>query len=307
MKPRILFMGTDSHSGYILNFLLNHNFNVVAVVSQPDKQQGRKKQIVPTIVKQIAINNDIPIYQPDNLSKNYHDLLEIEYDVLLTVAYGQIVPNELLKHTKVINLNVHYSLLPKYRGSSPVQSAILNGDEKTGVSLMEMVEKLDAGDIYVQEEVEINQKYTATELFGTLNDLACQMLLKNLDEIVNNKIKSRKQNEELATYCKKISKNDEHINFNDDVVNVYNHIRSLLDNPGCYFMVNDVRYKIHKAEYELANSTPNKVIKLDKNGLKIGCKNGNIIITKLQPAGKKPIDINNYVNGSKICVNDDVN
>lgn len=305
MNTKILFMGTDQHSGFILRYLLENNYNIVGCVSQPDKVQGRKKELTPTVVKTIANEYNINVYQPANIKTDYQELLDIDYDVMLTVAYGQIIPEELLNNTKGLNVNVHYSLLPLYRGASPVQSAISNGDKTTGISIMEMVKKMDAGDVFIQEQMEIEKNDTTTTLFEKLNTKACKLLDQFFIDFENDKIKRTKQEEDKVTYTKMITKEDEHINFSINVDEVYNKIRSLLDYPGCYFMINDNRYKIIECHKDYNSSIIGSISNVDKSGIYLGCEGGNIVVTKLQPAGKKPMDIKSYLNGkSELSIGD---
>lgn len=306
MDTKILFMGTDQHSGVILKYLIDNNYNIVGCVSQPDKPQGRKKTLTPTVVKSIALEHNIDVYQPVDIKTDYHELLDIDYDVMLTVAYGQIIPVELLNHTKGLNVNVHYSLLPLYRGASPVQSAISNGDKVTGISIMEMVKKMDAGDIFLQKEIQISQDDTTSTLFDKLNAKACELLDQFFDDFVNGNVKRISQEEDKVTYTRMINKEDEHINFNQHVDEVYNKIRSLLDYPGCYFMIGDNRYKIIKCHKDYDSSIIGAVSEMDKTGIYLGCEGGNIVVEEIQPAGKKPMDVKSYLNGKSDIKSGDV-
>lgn len=294
---KILFFGTDSHSAQILQFLIDNNYEIVGCISQPDKIQGRKKQLIPTKVKEIAINNNIKIFQPEKLKEDYDFIFDLDYDVALTVAYGQIIPASILNQDNKLNINVHYSLLPKYRGSSPVQTALLNGNTVTGISLMEMIPELDAGDVFVQEKIDIDKDDTATTLFEKLNAKACLVLDQYLEKIWNKEIIGIKQNSEEATFTKKINKELELIDFTKDGDEIYNNIRALLDNPGCYFIKNNKRYKIIKAREVSGNYQKNTIIDIKKDYILIGCSKNAIKILEIQPEGKKPMPISAFLNG----------
>lgn len=304
MKPKILFMGTDIHSATILDFLIKENYPIVACVSQPDKPQGRKKILTPTKVKSLAQEHNIDVYQPISIKTDYQPLLDLDYDILLTVAYGQIIPQALLDHAKVCNVNVHYSLLPQYRGCSPVQSAIKDGCSETGVSIMEMVKKMDAGQVYVQAHCPIDEDDTTTTLFNKLNKLAIELLPDALDKIINDPNSGAIQNEDAVTFTSMITKEDEHITGNRDVITTYNQIRSLLDEPSCYFMVDNVRYKILACRYNHESSVVNAISNITNDSIWLGCVDGNIVVEQIQPAGKKPMSVKQFLNGAKLQVGD---
>lgn len=304
MKPKILFMGTDIHSATILEFLIKENYPIVACVSQPDKPQGRKKVLTPTKVKSLAQDHNIDVYQPVSIKTDYQPLLDLDYDILLTVAYGQIIPQGLLDHAKVCNVNVHYSLLPQYRGCSPVQSAIKDGCSETGVSIMEMVKKMDAGQVYVQAPYPIAEDDTTTTLFNKLNNLAIELLPDALEQIVNDPNSGEVQDEAAVTFTSMITKEDEHITGNKDVITTYNQIRSLLDEPSCYFMIDNVRYKILTCSYNQESSIVNAISNITNDSIWLGCVDGNIVVNEIQPAGKKPMSVKQFLNGAKLQVGD---
>ena len=304
MKPTILFMGTDIHSATILDYLIKENYPIVACVSQPDKPQGRKKVLTPTKVKSLAQEHNIEVYQPISIKNDYQPLLDLDYDILLTVAYGQIIPQVLLDHAKVCNVNVHYSLLPRYRGCSPVQSAIKDGCRETGVSIMEMVKKMDAGQVYVQASCPIAEDDTTTTLFKKLNKLAIELLPDALEKIINDPNSGEIQDEDVVTFTSMITKEDEHITGNKDVITTYNQIRSLLDEPSCYFMVNNERYKILACSYNQESSIVNAISYIANDSIWLGCIDGNIVVNEIQPAGKKPMSVKQFLNGTKLQVGD---
>ena len=297
-KQRIVFMGTPIFASDILNGLITGGFNVVLGVCQPDKYVGRKKILTACEVKQLCLEKDIPIFTPDRIKNDYDEIFRYEPDLIITCAYGQIIPKALLDYPKYGCINVHGSLLPKYRGASPIQTALLNGDDKTGISLMYMNEKMDEGDILFQDEIDIEIYDTNTILFDKLSKLGLEMLLKHLPDIFDNNINPVKQDDSKATYTHKLDKDIEEINFNDNVLNIYNHIRALLDEPGCYFKIKDKKYKIIKAFYENSdNCNCNTFIGLESDYLRIDGKDGFIKIYEIKPEGKNSMDAKAFYNG----------
>lgn len=305
---RIVFMGTPKFSATILEALLNGGYNVVLCVSQPDKPVGRKKILTPSPVKIVANAHSIDIFTPNSIKNEYQKILDYKPDLIITCAYGQFLPKELLDAPVYKSINVHGSLLPKYRGASPVQRAIMNGEDKTGITLMYMNEKMDEGDILVQESLPIDIKDTSTTLFDKLSDLGLKMILDFLPKLFDGNVNPIKQDHTKATIASNLNKDDEHIDFNNDVLSVYNHIRGMLDNPGCYFIVDDIKYKIHETFYkESSNTKPSYIYGLDGDSFNIGTNNGYIQILKIQKEGKSIMSSKDFNNGvgkslvGKIC------
>ena len=297
-KQRIVFMGTPQFASKILEGLLINEYNIVCVVCQPDKAVGRKHLLQACPVKQLSNDKMIPVISPENIKNDYQEILEYKPDLIITCAYGQIIPKQILDYPKYKCINVHASLLPKYRGASPIQSALINGENKTGVSLMYMNEKMDAGDILYQESIDIDIHDTNTSLFAKLADLGLKILLEHLPDIFEDNINPIRQDEDLVTYAKKLDKDIEHISFQDQVINVYNHIRGLLDEPGCYFMIKDRKYKIIKAFYEISDAVnPNTFIGLENDYLRLDCLDGYIKVYEIKPEGKNVMNSKAFHNG----------
>ena len=227
---RVVFMGTPNFSVPILEALIKE-YEVVLVVTQPDKEVGRKKILTPSPIKEVALNNNIEVFQPIKIKEDYQKIIDANPDIIITAAYGQIIPKIILDYPKYKCVNVHASLLPKYRGGAPIHWAIINGDEYAGVTIMYMAEKMDAGDIISQDKIKINDLNTS-ELTNELSILGRDLLLKTLPNIFSNNINPIKQNENEVTFAYNISKEDEKINFNNDCVKVYNQIRGLSLVPG---------------------------------------------------------------------------
>ncbi|MBO7676198.1 MAG: methionyl-tRNA formyltransferase [Erysipelotrichaceae bacterium] len=298
-KQRIVFMGTPEFASNILKGLYEAGFNIVGVVSQPDKEVGRKRILQPSPVKQLAIELGLPVVTPVKIRNDYEEVLSFDPELIITAAYGQIVPKAILDYPKYKCINTHGTLLPKYRGGAPIQRAIINGEKETGMSIMYMNEKMDEGDILYQKSLPIDIHDTNADLFHKLSDLALEMLLEFLPRLFEGDFTPIKQNHEEATYAYNLDKEIEHISFNDDVLKVYDHIRGLLDNPGCYFMMKDRKYKIEKCFFEYDDKVdPNTFVGLEDDYLRFDCNNGYIKVYMIKPEGKNSMDGKSFYNGA---------
>ena len=300
-KIKILFMGTPDFSVNVLNGLIE-NYNVVGVVTQPDKEVGRHKELRPSPVKKVALKNNIKVYQPINIKKEYNDLLELDVDMIVTCAYGQIIPKELLDFPKYGCINVHASLLPKLRGGSPIHTAIIKNYPRTGVTIMYMVEKMDAGDIISQADTPIYPTDNLESLHDRLSIMGTKLLLETIPKIINNDINPIPQKEEEVTYAWNIKREEEHIDFNKSVIDIFNQIRGLSPVPGAYALLDGVNVKIYAAHISESFFTERKngeIGKVYKDGIGVSCKDGEIIITDIQFAGKKRMKVADYLNGKK--------
>ena len=279
--------------------LFRSGFNIVGVVSQPDKEVGRKRILQPSPVKQLAIELGLPVVTPVKIRNDYEEVLSFDPELIITAAYGQIVPKAILDYPKYKCINTHGSLLPKYRGGAPIQRAIINGEKETGMSIMYMNEKMDEGDILYQKSLPIDIHDTNADLVHKLSDLALEMLLEFLPRLFEGDFTPIKQNHEEATYAYNLDKEIEHISFNDDVLKVYDHIRGLLDNPGCYFMMKDRKYKIEKCFFEYDDKVdPNTFVGLEDDYLRFDCNNGYIKVYMIKPEGKNSMDGKSFYNGA---------
>ena len=296
---RIVFMGTPEFASNVLKGLVENNYNIVGVVSQPDKEVGRKRILTPSPVKEMALNYGLKVLTPVKIRKEYEEVLSLEPDLIITCAYGQIIPKALLEYPKYKCINTHGSLLPKGRGGAPIQRSIMNGEDKTGITIMFMNEKMDEGDILYQEEMPIDIHDTNATLFNKLSNLALDMLLKFLPEYIKGNYKAIKQDNSEATYTYNITKEEEFISFNDDVKKVYDHIRGLLDNPGAYFVANDKKYKLISVDFEYCNDTDAGLIRgMEHNYFRIDAVNGFIKVLKIKPEGKTEMDARSFFNGA---------
>lgn len=297
-KIKIVFMGTPDFSvGPLVK--LNEAYDVIGVVTQPDKEVGRKKEIKFSPVKEYAIENNIKIFQPEKIRTDYKDILDLNPDIIITCAYGQIIPKEILDYPKYGCVNIHASLLPKLRGGAPIHKAIINGYDKTGVTIMYMDEKMDSGDIIYQEEIPILDTDDAGTLFDKLSILGSNMIIKVLPSIIDGTNDRIKQNEEEVTYAYNITREEEHIDFNKTTKEVFNQIRGLNPWPVGYATLDDKKVKIFSSN--LGNSTKEgkfgEIINIYNDSLGIKTKDGEILIKEIQLEGKKRVFVKDYLNG----------
>lgn len=299
MNERIVFMGTPDFAANVLEGLLENKYNVVGVVSQADKKVGRKQVLTPSPVKEMALKYDLPVFTPACIKDDYQDILALKPDLIITCAYGQFIPSVLIDYPKYKAINTHGSLLPKYRGGAPIQYSIINGENKTGISIIYMTKKMDAGDILYVKELPIDIKDTNTTLFAKLSDVARNALIEFLPLFFKGEFNRLPQAENEVTFAYNLTKQDEYINFNDDVLKVYNHIRGLLDNPGAYSILDNKKYKFMEVGFDYANNTSPCVFKgLEEDYLRIDCQNGFIKVFNIRPEGKNTMDGKSFYNGN---------
>ncbi len=300
-NPRIVFMGTPDFSVPVLD-LLNKTYGVKAVVTQPDKEVGRNGKIVYSPVKKYAMLNNIVVIQLNKIKDSYDEVISLDPDLIVTCAYGQILPKELLEYPKFGCINVHASLLPKLRGGAPIHRAIINGYKKTGVTIMYMAEGMDNGDIISQSEVDILDTDTTSILHDKLSILGSKLLISTLPSILDGTCKRVSQNDSEVTFAPIIKKEDEHIDFSKTSLEVYNLIRGLNSFPGAYFYLNGKRIKVFESiignEY-YTDKINGEIVKLYKDGIGIKTSNGVIILTNIQPEGKPRMSAKDYINGLK--------
>lgn len=300
---KVIFFGTPEFAVPFLNHLeVDNRIEVEAVVTQPDKPVGRKKEITPPPVKVFAQKMDIPVMQPEEVKNNteFIELIKgLEPDFIIVVAYGAILPKEILDIPKYDCINVHTSLLPMYRGASPIQSALLNGDKEIGVSYMSLNEKLDTGDIYLLKKVEIDEKDTQETLFKRLSDIGATLLPSVLIDIEDGVLTPIPQNEDNATYCTKITKEDALFDPKKDNADlIINKIRAFTPWPGIYMMYKDKRLKLLEIEKYNGNEKVSKGEFVSKDGLLLlGTNDGILNVKKLQPEGKNPMSATDFING----------
>lgn len=308
MSEKIIFMGTSSFSKEVLQMLIDEHYNVVGVVTQPDRYVGRKRVLHESDVKKLALAHHIPVVQPEKIRNDYQDVLNLEPDLIITAAYGQIVPKQILEAPRLGCINVHASLLPRHRGGAPVQRAIMEGDHKTGVTIMYMAEKMDAGDIISQSATAITDEDTLGSLYDRLSHIGATLLKETLPAILAGTNSSLPQNPDLVTYSPIIKREDERLDWNTSVRDVFNKVRGLNPEPGCYCDYEGTRVKIwegHIHHCENAMSHHGKedngtIVKIFKDAIGVKAADGIYLITALQVAGKKRMLVKDYLNGKNI-------
>jgi len=296
---KICFMGSMDFAVTILEGL-HQKYGVDLVVTQPDKPVGRKKVIQGTPVRDKALELGIELFQPKSIRKDNLRILKDDFDLIIVAAYGQIIPEEILYHGKYQAINVHASLLPKYRGGSPMHKAILNGDKISGVSIIFMERKLDSGDILAQRACEITEEDNVLSLERKLSVIGRDLLLETLEVLFSGKGKAIKQNVEEVTYAFNFKNEDLIIDFNKSAKDIYNFIRGLNPWPISYFEIDGKKLKVFESSYleENLSSNVGEVVKISKDGLFIQTKQGIINLKRVQLEGKKEMDINSFMNGA---------
>lgn len=302
---RILFMGTPVFACGILTCLMENHYNVVGVVSQPDKKVGRKQVLTPTPVKALALEYGLTVYQPEHIHDLYDELKALDLDCIITCAYGQMVPVDILKLPKIKCLNVHASILPKYRGGAPIHKAIINGEKESGVSIMEMVKKMDAGDVCHVLKVDIDENDTMGSLHDKLMECGQKALIEVLDDVLNEKAVFVKQHDEEATFAWNISKEEEKIDFTQSSLNVYNQIRGLIPSPVGYAYLDGKKVKFHEVKilHEKNSCESGEIIGFKDDALQVSLCDAVLCIYTLQPEGKPKMTAKDYYNGQgKKCI-----
>lgn len=296
-------MGTPAFSVPILEGLLEEGYEVVAVVTQPDRPVGRKKIITPTPVKEAAVKHGLLVLQPEKISgsEEMEKIIALQPDVIITAAFGQFLPEKLLQEPVHGAINVHASLLPKYRGGAPVHYSIINGEKETGVTIMEMIKKMDAGGIYAQESLPITKQDDVGTMFEKLSALGKQLLLKTLPDILNGNLSPRPQDESKVTFSPNITREQEAIDWNKTAEELDNQVRGMRPWPIAFTTYEQTRWKLLNVEAlaEKTTAEPGTIIKKDKKNLWIACGKQTVLaIKELQPAGKGKQAINEFLNGS---------
>ncbi|MFU2123196.1 methionyl-tRNA formyltransferase [Gallibacterium anatis] len=306
MKPlNIIFAGTPDFAAQHLQALLASQHQVIAVYTQPDKPAGRGKKLQPSAVKQLALAHNLPIFQPKSLRKEeaQQQLAQLKADVMVVVAYGLILPKAVLAMPRLGCLNVHGSLLPRWRGAAPIQRAIWAGDEQTGVTIMQMDEGLDTGDMLHKVSCEISKDETSASLYQKLATLAPQALIEVLDHLEEGKYPPQAQQNEFSNYAEKLSKEEAKLDWSLPAVQLERCIRAFNPWPISWLQTTDAQgnnqiLKVYQATVlPHQNQTVGTVLQANKQGIQIATADGVLNITQLQPAGKKPMAVQDFLNG----------
>ena len=298
---KLVFMGTPEISAYVFENMIEAGYHFVGLIAQPDHPVGRKGLLEKVPTKVIAEKYNIPVFQPIKIRDDYAFIDEIKPDLVITLAYDQIVPQGFLDKIPMGCLNLHGSLLPKYRGASPIQTALINGETVTGVTLMEMVKAMDAGRMYAKKEVVIDEDDNSTSLFNKIKIAAAELILEALPLYINGALKGEPQDENEVTFCSLIKPEQEKLDLGLTAKEIVGWIRGLSDEPGAYLYLNNLKLKIYKAKVINSIVTQNvgEIVKADKNGLVFQAKDGQIAILELQKEGKKRMDYRSFINGNQ--------
>jgi len=302
MSLKIVFMGTPEFSLPSLQALIKSKFNVVRVYTQSPKKSKRGQKMNVSPIQEFSEKNKLNFRNPENLNRDeeYKIFKELSADLVVVVAYGKLIPKKFLNITKFGFINIHASLLPKWRGAAPIQRAIMNGDKKTGVSIMKIEEKLDSGPVLSIKELDLDQKATYGEIEKKLSEMGADLLIESLGNIKNDNARFKEQINSEATYAKKISKKETKINWNLNADKVIAHIHGLSPNPGAWFKYENERFKVLRVSKSSKSGSPGIV--LDEN-LTVACKSDSIQISEIQREGKNKQITKDFLLGKKIGKN----
>lgn len=305
---KLIFMGTPDFSATVLKGLIEDaQYELLAVVTQPDRAVGRKKEIRMTPVKELALLHDLPVYQPEKLSGSteLEELKRLGADGIVTAAFGQFLPTSLLNSVSFA-VNVHASLLPKYRGGAPIHYALINGDSEVGVTLMEMVKEMDAGDMIAKRAIPITDEDTVGTLFEKLAVVGRDLLLEHLPAYIMGDLMPEAQDPSQVTFSPNISPEEERLDWHKTNRQIFNHIRGMYPWPVAHTLLNGERFKIYEASLAEGSGQPGEILVLGKKELLIATGEGAIALKTVQPAGKPKMDIVDFLNGlgRKLAVGD---
>ena len=301
----IVFMGTPDFAIPALKVLIESEHSVSAVFTQPDKPKGRGHKLTPPPVKVLAEENGIAVYQPESLKRDADEYIkiikDINPDIIVVCAYGKILPKEVLDIPRLGCVNIHGSLLPKYRGAAPIQWAVLNGDEETGITTMLMNEGLDTGDILLVEKTAIGENETASELFDRLSDMGAELLMKTIDDLQKGEVTPSKQDDSKATYAQMLSKDLSGIDFNRPVREVHKKICGLSDWPCAVTSIDGKRLKVYRSEIvsnTKPDAEPGEII--NENDFTVACIDGSLRLVEVQAEGSKRMKSEDYLRGKPV-------
>ena len=301
---KIVFMGTATFSEAVLKSLIQHDYNIVQVVSQPDRRVGRKKELKMPEVKVVALEHDIPVFQPQRIKEDYQAIIDMQPDLIITAAYGQMIPQEVLDCPRLGCINVHASLLPKYRGAAPIQWAVIDGEEETGVTTMYMAEGLDTGDVIDTTVIKLDEKETGGSLFDKLAIEGGKLIVETLSKLENGTATRTPQDDEKS-YAGKITKELGQIDFTKPAVTIERLIRGLNPWPSAYTTLDGKAMKVWDATVEEGNVTeqPGEIVEIAKHYIKVATGENYLKINEIQLAGKKRMPMDAFLNGYSIKEN----
>ena len=296
---RIIFAGTPDFAARHLQALINSEHQIVGVYSQPDRPAGRGKKLKASEVKALALEHDLPVFQPQSLKTDeaLEELNNLNADIMIVVAYGLILPKAILDAPRLGCLNVHGSILPRWRGAAPIQRAIWAGDQQTGVTIMQMDEGLDTGDMLHISHCPIDSAETSASLYAKLAELGPDALINTINRLAKGEITPEPQNDADANYAKKLSKDEANIDWSMDAEQIERNIRAFNPWPVCFTQMSGNTVKIYQANVVEQSGAAGTVLTSDKNGIVVACGKHALSISELQPQGKKPMAINDFLNG----------
>lgn len=297
---KVIFMGTPIFASIILDELIK-KYNVIMVVCQPDREKDRKGNIIYSPCKKLAIENNIQVFQPLKIRDEYQKILDMNPDIIITAAYGQIIPDIVLNYPKYGAINVHGSLLPKLRGGAPIHHAIINGDKEIGVTIMYMDKRMDAGDIISQRAIPLTNDMNLDIAYEKLAIIGRDLLIETIPSIINGTNNRIHQDENEVTFGYNITKEEEKINFDDTSMNVYNKIRGLSSIPGAYAIINNKRMKVYSSTISdiKSKNLPGVIEDIRNDGIYVNTKDYIIKLTDIKLEGKKRCPVHEFINGIK--------
>lgn len=306
---KIVFMGTPEFAVPAFRKLRESRHEIVAVTTQPDRPKGRGKNLSLSPVKEEAVRNQIPVFQPESVKEEiFQDALKkLEPDIIIVVAFGQIIPTSILDMPPLGCVNLHASLLPKYRGAAPVERAIMNGEVVTGNTTMLMDEGMDSGDILLQEKTDIPPEADALWVREKLSESGASLLLETIEKLKKNDIEPKSQNTKEVTFAPRLKKDDGLICWDKENIKIVNQVRGLIPWPVAHSFLKGARVKIWKAasiELDVKENDPGEIVKIDASGISVSCGNGFVLLKELQMEGKKRMDASQFCQGQRLIVGD---
>ena len=302
-KIKVIFFGTPKIALKSLEYLINSDkIDVLAVVTQPDKPAGRGHKLTMSPIKECALSHCLPVFQPKSIRKEpeiQEKLKNLAPDFFVTFAFGQILSQEVLDIPKYETINLHASLLPKYRGANPLQRAIIDGENQTGICTMITELGLDCGDVCLKEPIEISQTLNCVQLFDIVSEKSPEMIEKTLIGLVDKSIIPEKQCEEGVCMANKLTKDECKINWNNSALSIHNLVRGIYQCPGAYFMFNDKIIKVLETKVMQGHGAVGEFINVNKEGIEVACGDGSILLTRIKPEGKGEMSAKDWYNGVK--------
>ncbi len=302
---KLIFMGTPNVAAEYLNSLNNHNIKVKAVFTQPPKKQSRGMKVIKSPVHLLSDKINIKVFHPIKFDEQtINQIKELNPDLIIVMAYGKILPKEVLELPKYGCINIHVSILPRWRGAAPIEHALMNGDKETGISIIKLNEQLDAGPIIAQKKFFIPTGFNKLQVINSLTKIGTELLVSIIPKIFNKQIEYKDQNKKDISYANKITSQIRKINFNNNKLSIINHIRAHAPKPGAWFFLHSERIKIIDAKAGLAKGKPSTVL---NENFEIACKDGSIVPLILQREGKNVVTKDDFLRGFKVKIGDIIN